>query len=118
MLFRVMTDPIDAPRPVAGERRQTARRHSDPAPPPLVDGERANFPVLTDAPKERNDPEPDHGGGPEVFAAQVMGQDGQKRGLRGGPPVLNQARAAYLGAEYSGRRDRRPPVGKTTKTEA
>jgi hypothetical protein len=112
-----MTDPIDAPGPVAGERRRTARRHLDPAPPPNVDGERANFPVLTEAPKERHEPEPDHGGGPAVFAAQVMGQDGQRRGLRGGPPVLNRARATYLETEYSGPKDRRPTAGKTTKTE-
>ena len=45
------------------------------------------------------------------FAAHLLGQDGQKRGLRGGAPVLEQARAAYLGAEYSGENDRRPPSG-------
>jgi hypothetical protein len=45
------------------------------------------------------------------FAAHLLGQDGQKRGLRGGAPVLDRARAAYLGAEYSGENDRRPPSG-------
>ena len=52
-----------------------------------------------------------------AFAAQMMGQSGQKRGLRGGPPVLDAARATYLGAEYTGEKDRRPPVGKAKKTD-
>ncbi|MGH7028231.1 hypothetical protein [Brevundimonas sp.] len=54
---------------------------------------------------------------PALFAAQVIGQAGQKRGLKGGPPVLDAARSTYLGAEYSGKRDRRPRVGKATRTE-
>ena len=54
---------------------------------------------------------------PALFAAQVMGQTGQKRGLKGGPPVLDAARSTYLGAEYSGKRDRRPRVGKASQTE-
>ena len=54
---------------------------------------------------------------PALFAAQVLGQKGQKRGLKGGPPVLDAARSTYLGAEYSGKHDRRPPVGKAKQTE-
>mgnify|MGYP000867201727 CR=1 FL=1 len=54
---------------------------------------------------------------PALFAAQVLGQKGQKRGLKGGPPVLDAARSTYLGAEYSGQRDRRPRVGKARQTE-
>lgn len=52
-----------------------------------------------------------------AFAAQMIGQTGQKRGLRGGPPVLDAARSSYLGAEYTGEKDRRPPVGKAKTTE-
>lgn len=51
------------------------------------------------------------------FQAQLIGQDGQKRGLRGGKEVLDQARSTYLGSEYSGAADRRPRPGRTTKTE-
>jgi hypothetical protein len=51
------------------------------------------------------------------FAAQLIGQTGQKRGLRGGPETLDKARNAYLGAEWSGGADRRPSTGRTTKTE-
>ena len=51
------------------------------------------------------------------FAAQVMGQDGARRGLRGGEPVLNAARAAYLETEWSGPDDRRLAKGLLRKTE-
>jgi len=53
-----------------------------------------------------------------AFAAQVMGQTGQRKGLKGGPPVLDAARASYLGNEYSGEQDRRPPSGLVRKTKA
>jgi hypothetical protein len=52
-----------------------------------------------------------------VFAAQMMGQTGAKRGLKGGPPVLDEAKAAYLGTEWSGASDRRLAAGKMTKTD-
>lgn len=52
-----------------------------------------------------------------VVEAQILGQPGQKRGLRGGKPVLDQARAAYLDAEWSGSADRRLRRGALTKTE-
>jgi len=55
--------------------------------------------------------------GAAAFVAQQMGQSGQKRGLRGGPPVLDAARSAYLGTDYSGAAERRPVAGKATKTE-
>lgn len=52
-----------------------------------------------------------------AFAAQIMGQQGQKRGLRGGAPVLDAARTTYLKAEYVGEKDRRPAAGSVKKTE-
>ena len=45
------------------------------------------------------------------YATQLLGQTDQRRGLRGGAPVLDAARSAYLGAEYSGENDRRPTSG-------
>jgi len=51
------------------------------------------------------------------FAAQLIGQGGVKRGLRGGPETLDKARSSYLGTEWSGLADRRPPAGRITKTE-
>ena len=52
-----------------------------------------------------------------AFSAQLMGQSGQKRGLKGGAPVLDAARSAYLGTEYSGSNERRPAAGAAKKTE-
>ncbi len=52
-----------------------------------------------------------------AFTAQMMGQTGARRGLKGGPPVLKQARSAYLETEYSGPNDRRPPTGLIRKTK-
>lgn len=51
-----------------------------------------------------------------AFTTQMLAQGQIKRGLKGGPPVLNAARAAYLGAEYADR-DRRPPKGKAAATD-
>jgi hypothetical protein len=46
-----------------------------------------------------------------------MGQTGQRRGLKGGPPVLDAARSTYLSTEYAGPLDRRPRPGQKDKTE-
>ena len=56
-------------------------------------------------------------GGFAGFAAQMLGQGGQKRGLRGGPETLDRARSTYLETEWSGPADRRPHPGRITKTE-
>lgn len=50
-----------------------------------------------------------------AYEAHLQGQDGQKRGLRGGKPVLDAARSAYLSTEWSGATDRRPQPGRQKK---
>ena len=113
-----MTERIDRVAPVTDERRRSARRRSDPSPAgKAFDGVRdgANLPVIVEAPSEP--PKPAREPAEAAFAAQVMGQGGQKRGLRGGQPVLKQARSAYLEAEWSGPQDRRPPSGAVTRTK-
>ncbi len=72
----------------------------DPAPPPARPAPSAG----ADAPAA-------------AFAAQLMGQSGQRRGLKGGPPVLDEARSTYLGRAYSGAAERRPKPGKATDTD-
>lgn len=52
-----------------------------------------------------------------AFTAQLLAQGQIRRGLKGGPPVLDAARTAYLETEYAVR-DRRPPKGKVARTEA
>lgn len=50
------------------------------------------------------------------FAAQILGQPGQKRGLRGGEETLNLARSTYMETEWSGGADRRIRRGRMTRT--
>lgn len=55
--------------------------------------------------------------GDSEFNAQVMGQDGQRRGLRAGPSLLDIARAAYSRVQWSGVYDRRARKGRTAHTD-
>lgn len=77
----------------------------------------SNLPVPVGDAGDPPPPEPPRPAGAAAYAAQLMGQSGQRRGLKGGAPVLDSARAAYLGTEWSGPADRRGPKGKTTKTD-
>ncbi|HLI66084.1 MAG TPA: hypothetical protein VKU90_06940 [Caulobacteraceae bacterium] len=104
-------DPVDRPsgiRRVGGRVLRVAARAGGAAPAP------ARRFRLDPAAEE---PAPADPSGAATFAAQVIGQPGQKRGLRGGPETLDRARHAYLEAEYSGHADRRPSRGRITKTE-
>ena len=99
----------------AGDRRTRQRRDpTDKAVPAQDEADAAGVsarPAPAPSPKASPDPSP------AAFAAQMIGQTGQKRGLKGGPPVLNAARHTYLGAEYSGPAERRPAPGKATDTD-
>ncbi len=103
----------DAVTPVASsDDRRAGRRSTDPLLTESAGAEpaRSNLPVVVPQP-----PKPETPAAP--FEAQLLGQDGQRRGLKGGQPVLDKAKSAYLGAEYSGKADRRPPKGLFSRTE-
>lgn len=68
-------------------------------------------------PPARPAPAPASDASAAAFAAQMIGQTGQRRGLKGGPPVLDAARSAYLGTEHSGVNERRPRPGKAEDTD-
>jgi hypothetical protein len=68
-------------------------------------------------PPARPAPAPQSDASAAAFAAQMIGQDGQRRGIKGGPPVLNAARSAYLGTEHSGANERRPKPGRSEDTD-
>jgi hypothetical protein len=51
-----------------------------------------------------------------AFAAQLLA-GAPRRGLKGGPEMLEQARTTYLKNEYSGPADRRARKGRGTKTD-
>ena len=97
----------------ADDRRATERRAGS-ASRALVP---VGFPVDAAEPPARPAPTPRTDAGAAVFAAQMIGQTGQRRGLRGGPPVLDAARSAYLGTEHTGTAERRPQPGKAKDTD-
>lgn len=105
-----MSDPLSPIRRIEADRR-AGRRATDPL---LVEDHAQEAPTVANLPAPIS-PAPEQPG-TAAFEAQRLGQEGQKRGLRGGKPVLEHARHAYLGAEWSGEADRRPPRGLLTKT--
>ena len=104
-------DPIHRANAVRRAHRQA--READPSQAPE---ETANLPVPVAAPGDPPPPEPTRTAA-AAYAAQLLGQNGQRRGLKGGSPVLDSARSAYLGTEWSGPADRRRSKGKAAKTE-
>jgi hypothetical protein len=110
-----MNGPIDPiQRAHAARRALPAPRDADSdSGRPEADGEED----VTFVRDEQPAPPPPRRGAFATFAAHVMGQTGQKRGLRGGQEVLDNARSTYLGTEYSGPADRRPRAGLIKKTE-
>ena len=112
-----MNGPIDPIRRAQAARRALpAPRESDR---PEADGEEDVTFVRDEQPAPPPNPRPNarKGGAFATFAAHLMGQSGQKRGLRGGQEVLDAARSTYLGTEYSGTADRRPKAGLIKKTD-
>ncbi|MBS0411370.1 MAG: hypothetical protein JSR86_15740 [Proteobacteria bacterium] len=109
-----MSGPIDPIRRAAATRRaQRQARERDVA---EARDEAANLPVPIGEALEPPPPEPSRTAA-AAYAAHLLGQSGQRRGLKGGPATLENARSAYLGTEWSGPADRRGPKGKVTKTE-
>jgi hypothetical protein len=62
-------------------------------------------------------PRTERRGGVAAFAAQLIGQDGAKRGLRAGHELIPAAKRLYNRVEWSGSKDRRAPKGGKAKTE-
>jgi len=108
-----MSDPV-APITRPPRPRRVGRRALLPAlRAQSADEERAPDPSAT----PKNEPSPASPAEAAAFAAQLMGQGGQKRGLRGGPETLDHARHTYLETEWSGGADRRHARGRIAKRE-
>jgi hypothetical protein len=113
----------DEVRPVGPVQRREDRRADDrrAAQRRAASTSRAlvpvDFPAEPAEPPARPAPTPPADPGAAVFAAQMIGQTGQRRGLKGGPPVLDAARSAYLGTEHSGAAERRPKPGRASDTD-
>ena len=106
-----MTFPIDPPRRPSGVRRT---RKPDPRPEEATAPESANLPIPVSPARSvpRGDPRM---GGDAAIHAQVLGE---KRGLRAGPTIHDQAKTTYNRTHWSGSNDRRRPKGRAVKTEA
>jgi hypothetical protein len=50
-----------------------------------------------------------------ALRAHLIGQESVRRGLKGGPPVLDAARSVYETTEWSGGADRRKKSGKKAR---
>lgn len=108
-----MTSPID---PI---RRSARLRRSDKAverAEGASEAEGSHLPVPV-GPVRTVPPIAEIPGGAAEFDAHLMGQDGQRRGLRGGPAVIDTASATYNRIEWSGAKDRRARKGRIAKTE-
>lgn len=116
-----MTDPISRIAGVStasAARRVSRRRGAEPARAAAGDEEivdEVRLPAVVDPPPAP--PPRSRRAALAAFAAQLLGQGGQKRGLRGGSETLDKARNAYLEAEWSGPADRRLRSGAITKTD-
>ena len=75
----------------------------------------SNLPVVVSQPRAREErrrrPRPAERRAHANYSAQVLGQDGVRRGLKAGRPAIDQAQSAYLSAEWSGSAERRRPRG-------
>lgn len=114
-----MTGPLSPARPVNALRRLLRRTGGTEL--ARIDNEAPDQDVAGDLPAiavtQLIEPPPPQKTGVAAYAAQVMGQGGQKRGLRGGSETLDRARSTYLETEWSGPSDRRIRRGRITKTE-
>jgi hypothetical protein len=111
-----MTSPVDPIRRTGPVRRVRASEARPVQAAPDFDERQLPVPL---EPQAESAPPPT-GGHPATaagFAAQLLGQDGQKRGLRGGPATLDAANSSYTRTEWSGAADRRAKAGRGAKTE-
>ena len=108
-----MTDPID---PIGKSDRVSRVRRAAAAAARAGGAASPSQAVVPAAPVRTHDPEPARFPGDAAFAAQLLG-GGPRRGLKGGPETLEQARSTYLTNEYSGPADRRRKKGRAAKTD-
>ena len=112
-----MSDSVPPAGAIASGRRIAQRRSGDPTPADVPETQSASTAVVPTQPAVSAETPRSRLESLAAFAAQMLGQGGQKRGLRGGPETLEHARATYLETEWSGPSDRRIQAGRITKTE-
>jgi hypothetical protein len=110
-----MTDVSESGRRKTPDRRQAQRRDAAAQAPSERRSLVVSGPAVTQS--QPDPPPPASATASAAFAAQLLGQPGAKRGLKGGVPVLNGARSAYLETEYLGKGERRLPKGVITRQD-
>jgi hypothetical protein len=105
-----MSAPIDPIRR-AGRPRRALQAGAERAEAPV---ETAGLPVPVEPPRTLAAAAPT---GAATFDAQLLGQGGEKRGLRAGPAAIQGAQHSYNRAEWSGAKDRRRRKGAIARTE-
>ena len=100
--------------PRASSPRRAAKAPARKAEPASVSAG-AQLPVAVGAAVVHPHAEPT---GESIFEAQLFGQDGERRGLRAGQPLIDAANGLYNRTEWSGSRDRRARKGRRARAEA
>lgn len=101
-------------------RRARLLRRAAETGPEEVQAAASSAVIRLPAPVERasrSPPRDRRGEGQAAFAAQLIGQEGQKRGLRAGPELADAAKRLYNRTEWSGSKDRRSRKGGKTRAE-
>ena len=110
-----MSFPIEPPRRSPSVRRTEKvgrARPEDDEDDSVETAEAANLPVPV-TPARTIPPNPPTAGKATIEAQLI----GERRGLRAGASVIDQAKVTYNRTEWSGSRDRRAPKGRATKTD-
>ena len=105
-----MTSPIDSSRRSSGIRR--VKRKAPARPEENTETEAANLPAPVGS--ARTVPPARPVASAAAIEAQMIGE---RRGLRGGASVIDQAKVTYNRTEWSGSKDRRAPKGRAAKTD-
>ncbi len=101
-------DPLRRSQPVRRARKPETETADD-----ARESEGSNM-LVPVSPAQTIPPKPGRIGGATALDAQVIGE---RRGLRAGPTVHDEAKSSYVKTEYSGAWDRRRPKGRAAKKE-
>ena len=102
---------VDSPRGPGRVRR--TRKATGERPEAAAEAPSANLPVPV-GPATTIPAGSARASGDAAIHAQVLGE---RRGLRAGPTIHDEARTSYNRTEWSGAKDRRAPKGRNAKTE-
>ncbi len=105
-----MSMSVDSPR---GPRRIGRTRRTAERSEAAQDATPTNLPVAVEPPRTIPTGAA-RASGDTVIHAQVIGE---RRGLRAGPTIHDEARVTYNSVEWSGAKDRRAPKGRNAKTD-